>query len=91
MRQHGGLHEQSTQQDVRTHPGNAVNRNVSNFRPAAAYFRNHLPTLRPLVFSRSHWQRSRGVRSGPSPLLGNDLALAPVSVNLRHEISTPHG
>ena len=38
MRQHGGLHEQSTQQDVRTHPGNAVNRNVSNFRPAAVFY-----------------------------------------------------
>ena len=29
--------QQSAQQDVRTHPCNAVNRNVSNFRPAAVY------------------------------------------------------
>ena len=82
MRQHGDLHEQSAQQDVRAHPGNAVNINVSNFRPAAAYFRNHLPTLRPLVFSRvrigSKVRASGG--AGHRPLLGNDLALAPVSI-----------
>ena len=64
-----------------------------NFRPAAAYFRNHLPTLHPLVFSRVRIGSKVGASGGAGhrPLLGNDLALAPVSINLRHEISTQHG
>ena len=48
---------------------------MSNFRPAAAYFRNHLPSLHPLVFLAFALIGSDFGASGAGhrPLLGNDL------------------
>ena len=46
---------------------------MSNFRSAAAYFRNHLPSLRAPVFCPQMGNSVGMSGAGHGPLLGNDL------------------